>query len=195
MIPHGLAWGVHAPPAARARHRSSRARNHDPERQRLLEVFSGHGNSEEYRDAAARASDAGGAPVCPAPTPRATCPAAGRPARSCARAAATCPPRSARRASPRRGGSRSKPAPTPQRVLPDTRPEDWLDCDQCRDCFKPAPNAARRGSPRSTRSRSRNFDDRAPARPLRFRFGFVASSDNHSARAGHRLQAGIERAR
>ena len=34
----------------------------------------------------------------------------------------------------------------------------------------------------STRSRSRNFDD--PATPRRFRFGFIASSDNHSARPG-----------
>ena len=70
----------------------------------------------------------------------------------------------------------------PERVLPDTKPEDWLDCDQCRDCFKPdwrlrATESAQYGLA------IRNFTPR-DRDPERFRFGFVASSDNHSARAG-----------
>ena len=48
VIPHGLAWGIHAPPSADLRTQLRRAQ-HDPTRERLLEVMSGHGNGEEYR--------------------------------------------------------------------------------------------------------------------------------------------------
>ena len=48
--------------------------------------------------------------------------------------------------------------------------------------LQPGVQLPARRARRSTRSRSRNFDD--PADPRRFRFGFIASSDNHSARPG-----------
>jgi hypothetical protein len=65
VIPHGLAWGVHAPPGTRL-DLSLSGGNHDPGRERLVEIFSGHGNSEEFRD---RPGSEGpdGEPVCPAP--------------------------------------------------------------------------------------------------------------------------------
>jgi hypothetical protein len=180
VIPHGLAWGAHTAPAARL-DISLAEGNHDPNLERLLEVFSGHGNSEEYRDAAAPRSDAGGAPVCPAPTREflPCCWQAGELVRArCADpSAAECERRvtEARRLALEAGAD-------PERVLPDAKPEEWLDCDQCRNCFKPAERE------RATQSAQyglalRNFTPRA-GDPDRFRFGFVASSDDHSARAG-----------
>ncbi len=67
-------------------------------------------------------------------------------------------------------------------MLPDAKPEEWLDCDQCRDCFKPAERERPNLSAQSGLA-LRNFTPR-DGEPDRFRFGFVASSDDHSARAG-----------
>ena len=80
VIPHGLTWGIHAPPGASIALQLTRAR-HDPERQRLLEVYSGHGAAERFGGAAARADDAARRGECTEPT-RDFLPAAGRPARS-----------------------------------------------------------------------------------------------------------------
>jgi hypothetical protein len=59
--------------------------------------------------------------------------------------------------------------------------EDWLDCGQCRDCFIPS-FAYRPGGSAQYALAISNFDD--PANIRRFRFGFIASSDNHTARPG-----------
>jgi hypothetical protein len=162
VIPHGLAWGIHAPPGSRFDNSLAQS---DPGMERLLEVFSGHGNSEEYRAEAMRQG-----PVCPAPTADflPCCWQAGELVRErCGElSSAACEVRvvEARRLALEAGTS-------PERVLPDTQPEDWLDCDQCRDCFKPA-MSLRPGE-------SAQYAVAAGAR-----FGFIASSDNHSARAG-----------
>ena len=180
VIPHGLAWGAHASPAARLDVSLANG-NHDPQLERLLEVFSGHGNSEEYRDAAAPRSDASGAPVCAAPTPGflPCCWQAGELVRArCGDLpTAECESRvvAARRLALEAGSD-------PERVLPDAEPEEWLDCDQCRDCFKPAERERARQSAQYGLA-LRNFTPR-DGQPERFRFGFVASSDDHSARAG-----------
>lgn len=63
VIPHGLAWGIHAPAGARMDDQL-RAGQHDPGRQRLLEVFSGHGNGEEYRDFPESVTTAAGETTC-----------------------------------------------------------------------------------------------------------------------------------
>ena len=49
VIPHGTAWGIHAQADSSL---SLQLTNelHDPKRQRLIEVYSGHGNSEIYKD-------------------------------------------------------------------------------------------------------------------------------------------------
>jgi len=180
VIPHGLAWGAHASPAVRL-DASLANGNHDPQLERLLEVFSGHGSSEQYRDAAAPRSDASGAPVCAAPTPGflPCCWQAGELVRArCGDLpAAECESRvvAARRLALEAGTD-------PERVLPDAKPEEWLDCDQCRDCFKPA-ERERAAQSAQYGLALRNFTPR-DGEPERFRFGFVASSDDHSARAG-----------
>ena len=49
VIPHGTAWGIHAPPRASLADQLTPG-GHDPARQRLFEVYSGHGNSEVWAD-------------------------------------------------------------------------------------------------------------------------------------------------
>jgi hypothetical protein len=57
---------------------------------------------------------------------------------------------------------------------------DWKNCGQCNDCFQPA-FSLRPGTSAQAALAVGNFDQ-AQAKP--FRFGFIASSDNHSARPG-----------
>jgi hypothetical protein len=182
VIPHGLTWGIHAPPGARLDNQLTAARR-APGVQRLLEVYSGHGSGEEFRSTPDGLRDAAGEPVCPAPTPEflPCCWRAGEIIRErCGdlpEAECEARVREARRLALEAGRR-------PHWVIPDTEPEDWLDCDQCRDCFKPAMGQRPRESAQYGLAIS-DFDERQPdGRPARFRFGLVASSDNHTARAG-----------
>ncbi|MEE8475829.1 MAG: DUF3604 domain-containing protein [Myxococcota bacterium] len=178
VIPHGLAWGKHAPPGARLDNQLSRAQ-HVPQLQRLVEVFSGHGNSEEFRTWGELEATANGEPVCREPTPDflPCCWRAGEIMRSrCGDLPeAEC---NARVEEARRFALMAKNSP--HRVFPDTRPEDWLDCDQCRDCFKPAMNLR----PGQTAQYGLAISNLESPDPLRYRWGFIASSDDHQARPG-----------
>jgi hypothetical protein len=182
VIPHGLAWGVHAPQGGSLGAQLARAQ-HDPARQILLETFSGHGNSEEFRDVPEFERDAAGERICPEPSADylPCCWRAGElirercgdlPAEECERRV-----QEAQRLVMQAGTE-------PQWVVPDATQEDWLDCDQCRDCFKPA-HTLRPAMSAQYGAAISNFDELdAQGRPLRFRWGFIASSDNHSGRAG-----------
>jgi hypothetical protein len=67
VIPHGTTWGFYTPSGYTYDKQLSLAQD-DPERQRLMEVFSGHGNSEEYRDWRAVTPKGDGSFTCPEPT-------------------------------------------------------------------------------------------------------------------------------
>lgn len=182
VIPHGLAWGLHVPVGARLDNQLDRAL-HDPERQILLEVYSGHGSGEEYRSWRSADLGDGGEVSCPEPT-REFLPCCWRAGeimreRCGALPAAEC---EARIEEARRLALQSNTAP--HRVFPDTSPEDWLDCDQCRDCFKPvfAPRPGASAQYGLALSNPEQAD--AGGAPLRFRFGLVASSDDHRAQPG-----------
>ncbi len=171
VIPHGMAWGIHAPPGA-SLDSLLEGGNHEPETERLLEIMSGHGNSEEFRSGVGLATDAAGQAICQAPT-RDFYPCCWRAGEIVRERCGDIPEhecnarvRDARRFALEAGTS-------PHLVLPDTTPEDWLDCDQCRDCFKPAMNY-----------RPQQTAQYALTRSDELRFGFIASTDNHASRPG-----------
>ena len=179
VIPHGTTWGFYTP-AGSTFDKQLRGPMHDEQKQRLLEVYSGHGNSEEYRPWLAVDRDPGGAPHCPEPT-RDYLPCCWQ-AGEIIRARCTNPasPECEERVTAARAnylGARV----AGHRTVPGATIEDWKDCGQCRDCFNPAFNYRPASSAQYALAIT-NFDD--PAKPRRFRFGLIASSDNHSARPG-----------
>ena len=183
VIPHGNTWGYYTPPGSSWDKHLTR-QQHDPKRQRLIEVFSGHGNSEEFRAWKEVAFDAEGRAVCPAPTKDylPSCWRAGELIRArCADLpAAECDERVREAQQLYLAAGR-----TGHLVVPGVTPEDWLDAGQCRDCFMPAFNYRPGGATQYAMALS-NFDEKGEdgSSPLRFRFGFIASSDNHAAQPG-----------
>jgi hypothetical protein len=179
VIPHGTTWGLYTPPGTTWDKQLS-AQHNDPQKQTLIEVYSGHGNSEEYRKWHEVVFAADGTPVCPEPTADYVpcCWQAGEIIRSrCGRTAADeCERRvQAARLNYLKAGVGG------HLTVPGASIADWKDCGQCRDCFNPAFNMRPGNSVQYITALS-NFDN--PGDPKRFRFGFIASSDNHSARPG-----------
>ncbi|MGH7337300.1 MAG: DUF3604 domain-containing protein, partial [Myxococcota bacterium] len=181
VIPHGTTWGFYTPPGS-SWDKQLKGDMHDPERQRLIEVFSGHGNAEEFRPWHDIEFGADASPVCPEPTRdylptcwraseiiRERCLAAGADAETCEQRAVA-----ARAHAAAAGVAAFK-------TVPGSKPEDWLDAGQCRDCEEPAFNYRPKSSAQYIAALG-NFD--APGAVRHFRFGFIASSDNHFARPG-----------
>jgi hypothetical protein len=181
VIPHGTTWGLYTPMGS-AWDKQLVGNMHDPERQRLIEVFSGHGNSEEFRAWREVVIDADGDKSCPGPRNdylpscwrageivRERCAAAGEDEGECEERAGEARQRYV-------DGDTSG-----YLVVPGATASDWLDSGQCRDCFQPSFNYRPRSSVQYIMALG-DFAD--PARPRRFDFGFMASSDNHSARPG-----------
>ncbi|MEE3327672.1 MAG: DUF3604 domain-containing protein [Myxococcota bacterium] len=182
VIPHGTAWGIYTPPRS-TWDKQLQAAMHDPNRQTLIEVYSGHGDSEVYRDWRALDQDAEGRLVCPPPRDdylpacwhagriiERRCLAEGQNAQTCAERAAT-----ARNHAAQAGVS-------PHVVVPGVTGAELTDSGQCRDCDQPAFKYRPGGSAQYIASIG-NFEE-DPANPRRFRMGFIASSDIHSARPG-----------
>ncbi|MBI2389301.1 MAG: DUF3604 domain-containing protein [Deltaproteobacteria bacterium] len=179
VIPHGTTWGFYTPPGSDWKKQLTLAQ-HDPARQQLFEVYSGHGNSEEYRSWKAIDHDPNGALVCPAPSDsyEPCCHRAGEiirgrcgdlPKEECDKRVAEA------RVRYLAGGTAGHLA------VPGAKPEEWGDCGQCRDCFDPAFNYRPGGAAQFVLATT-DFGD--PAHPKNHPFGFIASSDNHSARPG-----------
>ena len=181
VIPHGTTWGFYTPGAS-TWDKQLAGKMHDEDRQFLLEMFSGHGNSEEYRDFRAVAINAAGQPVCPEPSQNylPSCHRAGQIIQDrCllgGESAEECEQRAARaRQDYINLGNGGHVAVTGESAA------DWLDAGQCKDCYLPAFNYRPGGAAQYIMAIT-NFDD--PQNPRRFRFGFMASSDNHRARPG-----------
>ncbi len=182
VIPHGTAWGIYTPPGVSMDKQLNRAM-HDPRRQTLIEVMSGHGNSEEYRSWREFEVGANGEKLCPSPTPE-YLPCCWRAGEIMRERCGDLPESEcdARVEEAKRLALEANV--TPHLVFSDTSAEDWLDCGQCRDCFAPAFGLRPRESVQYAMALS-NLEERdADGEPLRFRYGFIASSDNHKARPG-----------
>ncbi len=182
VIPHGTTWGFYTPTGS-TWDKQLRGALHDPERQTLLEIYSGHGDSEVYRSWRAVERGADGEARCPDPTPeyepscyrageiiRGRCLAQGVDAEECeARAVET------RRLAALAGGQAHL-------VVRGEEVAEWLDAGQCRDCREPAFNYRPGGSAQYILALGDFEED--PEDPRRFRMGFISSSDNHTARPG-----------
>ncbi|MBW2399415.1 MAG: DUF3604 domain-containing protein [Deltaproteobacteria bacterium] len=181
VIPHGNTWGFYTPPGT-SWDKQLAAHDDPARREPLFEIFSGHGNSEKYRDFRAVEFDSDGTAYCPEPRAdylpscwrageiiRQRCVDAGESDDECERRAVI-----ARRHYLEAGtnGAVTVPAATI---------DDWLDAGQCRDCYMPSFNYRPANSGQYALALT-NFDD--PEQPKRFRFGFIASSDVHTARPG-----------
>ncbi|MFO0651159.1 MAG: DUF3604 domain-containing protein [Polyangiales bacterium] len=179
VIPHGSTWGFYTPPGYR--YAAHLTREHtDPRREFLIEVYSGHGNSEEYRTFHEVEYDARGAPVCPAPRRdyEPCCHRAGEIVR--ARCGTVSSAECERRVNDARRNYLAAGI-SGYLTVPGATVDDWGDCGQCRDCFDPSFNFRPGGSVQAIVASGDFSDPRAP----RYQpWGFIASSDNHSARPG-----------
>ncbi len=180
IIPHGMTWGYYTPAGTNWRKALEPAER--PERFRLIELYSGHGNSEEYRAWADVNIDSAGKATCPAPTKDylpgcwrageliiARCLKAGE-------AAATCEGRAA--------AARQNYVDmgiAGHVTVPGAKGPDWVDAGQCTDCFFPSFNHRAGLSVQAGLAATHFADDGAATR---FNWGFIGSSDNHRARPG-----------
>jgi hypothetical protein len=181
VIPHGTTWGFYTPPGSEW-DKQLVGDMHDADRQTLVEVYSGHGNSEEYRDFRGVEQAADGSARCPEPRAnylptcwrageiiRARCLDAGETAEACESRAAEA------RANAAEAGQLA------HLTVPGATAAEWLDAGQCRDCAQASFNHRPGGSAQYILAIG-NFDD--ASKPRHFRLGFMSSSDNHFARPG-----------
>ena len=180
VIPHGTTWGYYTPPGT-SWDKQLVGDMHDPERQRLIEIYSGHGDGEVYRDWREVVQEPDGSFRCPPPRPDylPTCWRAGEIVRGRCLAEGESQAECEARAEEARADAAAAGIAAHESVS-GARPEDWLDAGQCRDCREPAFNYRPRGSAQYILA----LGDFRGGEPRHARLGFVASSDNHSARPG-----------
>ena len=164
-IPHGTAAGGDAPAGADVAAQVSGAP--------LIEVYSGHGSSEEYRAFRPVLETPDGAPSCPAPSPDYTplCWRAGEIIRERCVARGGAGNECATRAEQARRHVVAAPASLRELVVPRASEQEWLDAGQCRDCFLPAWYYRPLGSLQYLLARG-------------LRFGFIGGGASHTARPG-----------
>jgi hypothetical protein len=182
IIPHGTSWGFYTPPGTTWD--KALAPSERPDKLSLIEVYSGHGNSEEFRPWRDVVPNADGqSATCPPPTANylPSCWRAGdiimERCLKTAQAEDVC----AKRAEETRLAYANMGI-AGHLVIGGETPEDWLDAGQCVDCFLPPFNHRPGTSVQYGLAVSRFDED--PAHPTRFKWGLIASSDNHRARPG-----------
>lgn len=181
VIPHGNAWGMNTPPGTTFDKQLS-AEQHDADTQILFEAYSGHGNSEQYRQWRAVDYDAQGSASCPAVSDNYS---------PCCRRAGEIIYQRCLQAGQSEAECASRDRAAQQHyvdagvsghlTVPGAKVDDWLNCGQCEDCFNPSMDH-RPGTTAQYALAITNFDN--PEKPRRFEFGLIASSDNHRGRAG-----------
>jgi hypothetical protein len=185
VIPHGTSWGLMTPRGFSLA-RELKSGEHNPDRQKLFEVYSGHGSAELYRDWPGAFAAEEDALLCPEPTADylPCCWRAGEIIRDrCESEVAsdpTLPGCDSREAEARvlylQAGSAGHLS------VPGAGVDDWLDCDQCRDCFNPAFSHRPGGSVQNALAlRGTDEDGNEQA----YRFGLIGASDTHDSRPGN----------
>ncbi len=166
VIPHGTTWGFYTPPAS-SWDKQLKGAMHDPDIQTMIEVYSGHGNSEEYRDwRAVEFTDPADltSAVCPEPVEGylSSCWRAGEiiRARCEEQGLDNCEAKAAKaRNDYARAGSAGHVTVSGETM------DDWLNSGQCQDCFQPAFNYRPGGSAQYIMALT-NFDDPRQSPPL-----------------------------
>ncbi len=183
VIPHGLAWGVTNPAHARL---DRQLEQHNPRWQRLIEVYSGHGNSEVFRDFERPVKDQAGRYSCPAPTEdiEFCCHRAGELARARCEDPESIDCDAAMEDAVQRGASIDSGAIAllrPHDIIPGSTDADWGQCSQLQGEYLSA------WSYRPKQSAQFAYAlDSVEGRPVsdRYRMGMIASSDTHRGRPG-----------
>lgn len=177
VIPHGLAWGTTNPVTADFRNQLD---EHQQQYQKLLEVYSGHGNSEVFEDFQRIGVDDNGQRFCPEATENFTpcCAQAQVIARS------RCADPDSNSCDEAVAGTLAafleKGSPAGRTVLPEATPAQWEGCGQLRNSFQPSSLYAPRQS--AQYNLALGFDE--SGKPKRVKFGLIGSSDGHQARPG-----------
>ena len=180
VIPHGTTWGYYTP--ATSDWKKQLQNFQDDDSQFLFEIYSGHGNSEEYRSWNDAAIDQSGNLFCPKATEDflPTCQQAGkimalRCQDSSMDADACNDLVNLVKSNAVNMGSSAHLS------VNEAHPNEFLNAGQCNDCFLPSFNYRPLGSAQYVLA-LRDFANKE--NPKSFKFGFIGSSDNHGARPG-----------
>ena len=181
VIPHGTARGIYTPPGTDWRNQLTEE-HHDPNLQTMVEIYSGHGNSEEHKQWRSVLFDEKGKALCPSPSRNylpgcwqagkiieLRCLNEGESVRECTERGKTA-----------RNNYANEGVAGYATVI-DEEASEWLNANQCQDCFLSGFNHRPGGSVQYMLA-MRNFNSGDTVD--RFKFGFIASSDNHTGRPG-----------
>jgi hypothetical protein len=182
VIPHGNTWGFYTPPMT-SWDKQLKAHNNPDQHEPLIEVFSGHGNIEQYKPWRAVRLDEDGNAYCPEPSDGflPECWQAGEIIRSRCLVAGSSESECDQRAIATRANF-ILTKDSGHWTVPGSKVEDWLNAGQCPDCYMPAYNHRPTSSVQYGLA-IRDFSDPEQP-PKRFRWGIIGSSDVHTARPG-----------
>ena len=180
VIPHGTTWGIHSPPNSKL---SSQLfnENHDPDKQRLIEVYSGHGNSEIYKNFLHTQETNKEEFTCPLPTNNfePCCWRAGEIVNQ------QCIDETGKACEDKAEKVRNEFASNASglfrfSLVEGATQEDWKQCGQLQDSFLPAYTYRPKMSAQAALASQVKTENVVNS----FKLGLIGSTDNHKARAG-----------